>query len=381
VNIVIVSHTPHYRRDDGRIVGWGPTIRELDQLATRFDRVRHVACLYDEPAPASALPYTAKNLELVPVRPAGGEGLRGKLDALLASAGYARTILAELADADVLHIRGPANIAMIAMLVSALRRSPARRWIKYAGNWRPDGDEARSYTLQRWWLSKPWHRARVTVNGDWPDQPGWVTPFYNPSLSEADLAEGRRAAAEKPLPPPLRLLFVGRVETAKGAGRALDIVAELGRRGIEVHLDLVGDGPERADFERRARELGIAARVIFHGWMARTELGALYARAHVMLLPTTASEGWPKVLSEGMAYGAVPVAGAVSAIGQYLERFGTGRALPAEDVAGFVETIEALARDPEAWKKQSANAVAAADYFTYRYYLGAVERLFAVGPE
>ncbi len=53
-HLAIVSHTPHHRTADG-LVGWGPTVTELDHLATRFDRVTHVAPVHDGPAPASAL--------------------------------------------------------------------------------------------------------------------------------------------------------------------------------------------------------------------------------------------------------------------------------------------------------------------------------------
>src|SRR5262245_61050972 len=70
---LVVSHTEHFRRD-GRVVGWGPTVRELGRLARLFDELVHVAPLYEEPAPPSALPYEASNVTFVPIAPAGGEG-------------------------------------------------------------------------------------------------------------------------------------------------------------------------------------------------------------------------------------------------------------------------------------------------------------------
>ena len=44
-------------------------------------------------------------------------------------------------------------------------------------------------------------------------------------------------------------------------------------------------------------------------------------QAYLMLFPSE-SEGWPKVLSEGKAYGVVPVTSDVSSIPQYLREFG-----------------------------------------------------------
>lgn len=265
MRLVIVSLMPHHLRD-GVVVGWGPTVRELDHLATRFDTVRHVATLYDEPAPDSALPYAAPNLELIPVRPSGAPGFRGKLDALRAIPHYLRAILRELPAADMVHVRAPASIALLAMVLLSARRTPKPRWFKYAGNWRPEGRESPSYTLQRWWLSRPFHRGVVTVNGEWPDQPPWVRAFFNPSLDDIDLERGRHIAAGKRLAGSIQLLYVGRIEVPKGAGRALEVLARLRARGVDARLELVGDGPERPRLEQRAIDLQLGDRVRFRGW-------------------------------------------------------------------------------------------------------------------
>jgi glycosyltransferase involved in cell wall biosynthesis len=375
MKLLVISHMPHYH-DGTQIVGWGPTAQELDHLATRFESVRHIACLHPGPPPASYLPYAATNLELVPVSPSGAEGFIGKLDVLRHSPEYVRTILAELPHADMVHVRAPAQIAMIAIAILSARRQPRMRWIKYAGNWRPDGRDAVSYRLQREWLARRWHRSVVTVNGEWKDQPPWVVSFYNPSLLGSDLVAGKAAAAAKRLTSPLRMLFVGVIAERKGAGRALEVVAELARRGIDVTLDMAGGGDELTKFQSQAETLGVAARVRFHGWVAKHELAGLYAPAHVQILPS-ATEGWPKVLSEGMAFGVVPIASAVSSIPQYLERFQIGRAVPPGDVMGFASAVEDLARDPARWTLESRRSVDAARLFSYDHYLAAIDELIA----
>lgn len=376
MNLLIVSLMPHHMRD-GHVVGWGPTVRELDHLATRFDSVRHVATLYDEAAPDSALPYTAKNVELIPVRPSGAPGFLGKLDAARQIPHYVRAIVRELPAADMVHVRAPASISLLAMVLLSATKKPKPRWFKYAGNWQPTDRESPSYAFQRWWLSHSFHRGVVTVNGQWPDQPPWVRTFYNPSLDDLDLARGRRVAADKKLDAPVRLLFIGRIETAKGAGRALEVLAQLTARGVDARLDLIGDGPERARIEQQAVDLGVVDRAQFLGWLPHTTLHEAYTRSHVMLLPTSASEGWPKVLSEGMAYGVVPLAGAVSSIPQYLQELRTGRALPPDDIAGFATAIERYVASPAQWAEESRNAVEAADRFTFRYYLESIDKLLA----
>ncbi|CAN5187813.1 glycosyltransferase [soil metagenome] len=376
MRLLIISHMPHHLRD-GEVVGWGPTVRELDRLATRFDEVRHIACLHPGPAPKSALPYAVKNLELVPVPPSGAPGFLGKLDVLRTSPQYIRTILRELPHADMVHVRAPAHIALMAMILLSTRKQPVPRWFKYAGNWKPRTPESPSYTVQRWWLTRGWQRGFVTVNGEWSGEPGWIRTFFNPSLDRAEVNRGAELARAKRLTSPIELLYVGRVEQQKGTGRALRILDGLVRRGVSARLVVIGDGPGRDEFEQLAAELDIAKLVEFRGWLPPSEVALAYAHAHVLLLPSSASEGWPKVLSEGMAYGVVPLAGAISSIPQYIEQFRTGAAFPPDDLESFVAAIERYTREPEEWSRESARAVAATHLFTFDHYLESVDQLLA----
>jgi glycosyltransferase involved in cell wall biosynthesis len=376
MRLLIISHMPHYRRADGRIVGWGPTVQELDHLATRFDDVRHIACLHEGEPPASFLPYKEDRVHLVPVPPTGGDHMRDKLGVLAAAPQYISTMLRELPHADMVHLRCPANVPMIGAMLLPFVRKPRARWIKYAGNWRPAQRGSLPFAFQRWFLSHRWHRGTVTINGTWPGQPAHVKSFYNPSLTNEELASASAAAHGKRLTMPLHLLFVGRLEAAKGPETALDTLAMLVGAGIDATLELAGDGPDRAACEQRAERLGIGRRVTFHGWLSRDQLGPLYARAQMMLFPTR-SEGWPKVLSEGMAYGVVPIATAVGAIPQYLSEFGVGRALPETKPELFAEAIGEYVRDPARFARESADARERATSFSYSYYLREIDRLLA----
>lgn len=373
--LLIISHTRHYRSGD-QLVGWGPTVRELDYLARLFDEVVHVAPLHADPAPASMLPYAAPNLRLHAVNPAGGDGLADKLGILRLAPAYRRAFDAELADADAVHVRCPANISLIALL-HLMRRTPKRPcWYKYAGNWQPSGPEAWSYRLQRRLLRGGRHAGAVTVNGRWSDQPAFIHSFNNPSLTQTELAEGCRAAQQKRLDAPLSLLFVGRLETAKGVGRLLHIAQELALRGLAFGVDFVGDGPERAVFEAQAERLGLSRQVRFHGWLPRPALAEFYRRAHFFVLPSSASEGWPKVLSEAMAYGTAVVASTVSSIPQVLRETGAGTAVVPDNIVGFADAICGYVQSPDRWRAASTAGTRAAYQFSYDYYLQRVQALF-----
>ena len=189
------------------------------------------------------------------------------------------------------------------------------------------------------------------------------------------MIEAKQIISGKQLSHPIHLLFVARLEPLKGASKALKVLNLLHQRGNMATLSIVGDGEDRPQLENLVRTLGILPYVKFHGWMARPALGPLYAKSHIMLFPTASSEGWPKVLSEAMAYGVVPVSGNVSSIPQYLKSFDSGKTFDPEDLDSFVKAIEGYSANPDQWKRESENGITAARYFSYQNYLNAVKDL------
>jgi glycosyltransferase involved in cell wall biosynthesis len=375
MRLLIVSNMAHYLGEGKEVWGWGPTVEEIDYLASCFSMIRHVACLHPGPPPASALPYRSGNVELIPVRPRGGPRFRDKVDVLRELPIYQAKILREARDVDLIHIRCPANISAIAVFSLGLMSRPRYRWIKFAGNWCPESREPWSSTVQRWWLGQRWHRGIVTVNGRWPNQPPHCYSFFNPSLREVDLGTARQLALRKQLRMPYRLLFVGYLDEYKGVGRLIDIVVGLRALGLAVHLDVVGDGPLRGHLQALAEHRGVGSFVTFHGWRRKNELGEFYGPAHFILHPST-SEGWAKVLGEAMSFGVVPIASAVSSIPQIFGEAGTGVAVAATDVDAFVRATASYIERPEEWSRASKAAVNAAVQFTYERYLQALEEAF-----
>jgi glycosyltransferase involved in cell wall biosynthesis len=377
MRLLVISTVVHYTRD-GKLVGHGPTVTEISHLARIFDEIHHVACFHPGEAPAMALPYTTEHIHLIPVPVAGGTRLRDKLNILRLSPLYIRVILKALPQAEVVHIRCPANLSLIAIVLLALVKKPRLRWVKYAGNWQPTSLEAWSSRFQRWWLEQGFHRGFVTVNGKWPEQPDHVRTFINPCITNEELEAAEQIAHAKTFPGRLRLLFVGMMYPPKGADRALQIVQRLRTMGIPLFFDLVGEGPARSNSEHLAVELGIADCVQFHGSLPRSQLNDLYAQSHIMLFPSSSSEGWPKVLSESMAYGVVPVSSNVSSIPQYLIKYEVGKALPPYDLDAFSDAIVEYYEHPDIWKKESLNGLVLARLFSYNNYLQDVRILLGL---
>lgn len=110
-----------------------------------------------------------------------------------------------------------------------------------------------------------------------------------------------------------RLITAGLLDTdRKGVDVVLRAIAELTRRD-GVHLDVVGDGVLRREYERLARTLGLDASVTFHGLQPKDELARLLRQADAFVLGSR-YENNPCVLLEALASGLPVVATRVGGV-------------------------------------------------------------------
>ncbi len=100
-----------------------------------------------------------------------------------------------------------------------------------------------------------------------------------------------------------QLLFMSRFVREKGVYELLEAFSSLAAKHDDVHLVLLGDGPEREGMEQRAGALGIESRVTFAGYLRRGEKAQLLLDSDIFVFPTYYGEGCPVVLLEAMAAG------------------------------------------------------------------------------
>jgi glycosyltransferase involved in cell wall biosynthesis len=96
---------------------------------------------------------------------------------------------------------------------------------------------------------------------------------------------------------PSQIFFVGRIDQAKGVTALLDALRATGDNSY--HVDVIGDGPDRAACESRHA----SPRVRFHGWKLQADALAETARAGRIVVPSIWEEPCGTTILEGLALG------------------------------------------------------------------------------
>jgi len=309
--LLVISHTQHYKNENGELVGWASTVREIDELSALFDKVIHAACFYSGSAPHGLAGYSSPKVEFVPLPPYGGTGMK-KLSVIYTAPMIIGRVFRQLSRATHFQFRAPTTMGVY--LIPLLSWVTAKKgWYKYAGNWIQEKPPL-SYSWQRYFLTHL-QKRKVTINGQWPGQPAHCLTFENPCLSDADLETGRMVISSKKFQPPYTLCFVGRLDESKGLDVFLQSLKQLDGNQLIHEVYLVGDSNTRKTFEDMVNDLSIS--IHFLGFLQRDALFAILKRSHVLVLPSK-SEGFPKVIAEGWNFGCIPLVTDVSAISQYV---------------------------------------------------------------
>ena len=299
---------------DGQILGWAPTVNEINHLLDIFDEIYHASMLYHGVAPASTMAYKSNKIKFIEIPSSGGKTFTDKFRIIFNAPKTIGIISTILKKVDYFQLRTPTGIGTYLIPYLTLF-SKKQGWYKYAGNWNQN-DAPLSYALQRFLLK--YQRRKVTINGEWKNQPAHCITFENPCLTEDNINEGKSITASKKTNGKLSFCYVGRLETPKGVGRIIkafkNLEPSLKDRVEAVHL--VGDGTEKSKFLDLANDSKINFK--FYGFLDRKDVFDIYKKSHFFLMPTTASEGFPKVIAEAMNFGCIPVVSNISSIAQYV---------------------------------------------------------------
>ena len=141
------------------------------------------------------------------------------------------------------------------------------------------------------------------------------------------------------------ILFLGRLVPIKGADVLIDAVA--GSAGTTALI--AGDGPARAELERRGRTGGVDVR--FLGAVDEPRRAELLAACDAVAVPSRVlrdgrHEGMPLVVLEAMFAGAPVVASASGGIAEIVRDNETGLLVPPGDATALAAALARLREDP-----------------------------------
>lgn len=183
-------------------------------------------------------------------------------------------------------------------------------------------------------LSQKWKDALATISPAIP-----VRVIGNPIEVSP---EHHRTFEQKPVPV---ILFMGRLEQAKGIWDLLEACASLAQRGYNFKLVCAGPG-NKAEAYSRALQLHLDQHLVLPGWVEGETKHYWLSEATMLVLPSY-FEGLPVTLLEAMAYRLPVIATAVGGIPDVIVSGENGVLIRPGDISALTEEIVHLMESPQ----------------------------------
>lgn len=169
---------------------------------------------------------------------------------------------------------------------------------------------------------------------------------------------------------PDTFVFAGRLNAQKALGTVLEALTHVDGASLVV----AGDGPERAELERRARELGLNGRVRFLGTQPRERVLELFRGAEAAVL-SSAWENFPHTVVEALAVGTPVIATAVGGVAEIVEDGHNGLLVPAGDSEAFAAALRRFLEDADLRERLRAAAAPSVERFAPESIYAELERI------
>ncbi|MGE0448376.1 MAG: glycosyltransferase [Vicinamibacterales bacterium] len=330
-------------------------------LSELFDSTRVLVPCASAGVHAGAIALTGHNLSICPMAVPAGDGLRRKLSMLIWTARSIRTISREIRAADAVHAPIPGDVGSIGMLLALVHRKPL--FVRHCGNWFEPRTAAEH--VWRWFMERAAGGRNVMLaTGGGADPPSsnrslrWV---FSTSLTRTELGAWAR---ERQWPSgAVKLLIACRQDKPKGTDIVIDSLPSIRAAFPGATLDVAGDGPMLPRLKALAQERGVAEHVTFHGRVDHDAVLRLMQAADLFCYPTSASEGFPKVVLEALACGLPVLTTRVSVLPHLFER-GCGILLDSATPDTLASAVRLALADPDRYRAMSRAAVKTASAYS-----------------
>ncbi|MBK8465887.1 MAG: glycosyltransferase family 4 protein [Chloracidobacterium sp.] len=316
-------------------------------------------------------PLIGRNLEVVRLAVPSGAGLRRKLAMSFWIITNGKVIWRQIKNADAVHTPIPGDVGTIGMLFALMMRKPI--FVRHCGNWFVQRTIAEKFW--KWSMEFFGGGRNVMFATGGSSQPPSQS---NPSLKwifSTSLRRGQIAGRE-PLTLPadgrIRLAIACRQEARKGTDIVIDSMPNILRTFPNASLDVIGDGSLLATLKQRVQELGLKDKVNFHGKLEHAKVISLLKQNHIFCYPTSASEGFPKVVLEALASGMPVITTRVSVLPDLISS-GCGVLLDSPSPASLSNAVIEVCSDQAKYKVMSSKAMSTAQKYSledWRDFIG-----------
>ncbi|SEP54946.1 glycosyltransferase family 4 protein [Flavobacterium urocaniciphilum] len=283
------------------------------------------------------------------------------------------TIYKAMKNANHIHLRCPGNIGLLACLIQVLfPNSP--KTAKYAGNWDPKAKQPFTYKIQKWILNNTFltKNMQVLVYGEWEGNSKNIKPFFTATYSEKEITH----SIIKIKNDVIHFMFVGMLSEGKRPLYAIQLIEELNKMNINVHLSVYGEGILRSEIEEYISTKNLKNQVTIFGNQTKDIIKEAYQNNHFLILPSK-SEGWPKVVAEAMFFGCVPLTTNVSCVNYMIGNGSRGRILSL-NLNDDVAQIQKLLLKESDYYKMSDAACNWSKQFTTEYFENEIKKLLTI---
>jgi colanic acid/amylovoran biosynthesis glycosyltransferase len=179
-----------------------------------------------------------------------------------------------------------------------------------------------------------------------------------------------------------KIVQAARLVAKKGLAASLRAFAAFTKQFPLATFTIAGEGPMEDELRGLARELGLAERVRFAGFLQQDALQQLFRESHIFLHPSETAggdvEGVPNALLEAMAGGLPVVATWHGGIPEVVRDGETGLLCAERDVEGLTAALLRLADSPEYFEQLSSRASASVkEQFSASRQIAAVEGIYS----
>ena len=391
MKLVVISSAPIVKKE-GQNFLYAPYEKEMQLWAKHADTIQFCCPIWQEDRKLLIAPISFQTEPTIELKEFDITSLTNTLRAFPVVFVAMIKIFKAMKGADHIHLRCPGNMALLASFVQILFPNK-KKTAKYAGNWDPNSQQPWSYRLQKWILSNTFltRNMQVLVYGEWKNQTKNIKPFFTATYSEEEIEEsGRREngrwelevendsqmslrAESRTSETEIKFLFIGTLSYGKQPLYAIQLIAEMFKKGKKVTLYLYGEGVLRNEIEDYIQTHNLEEIIILKGNQSKEVVLKAYQTSHFLILPSK-SEGWPKVVAEAMFWGCVPLVTPVSCVPYMLGNGNRGIILK-ENLLFDLEQLENISQNPLAYKEMAEEGKAWSRQFTTETFESEIKKL------